>query len=45
MLIGPSHYDYDGYVIWWLHSAIPSNTLAVMNGLARKARGKYEQTR
>src|SRR6202171_5408164 len=33
MLIKPSHYDDDGYVIQWLRSAIPSNTLAVMNGL------------
>src|ERR1700736_1123095 len=34
MLIKPSHYDDDGYVIQWLRSSIPSNTLAVMNGLA-----------
>ncbi len=34
MLIKPSHYDDDGYVIQWFRSAIPSNTLAVMNGLA-----------
>jgi radical SAM superfamily enzyme YgiQ (UPF0313 family) len=34
LLIKPSHYDDDGYVIQWLRSAIPSNTLAVMNGLA-----------
>ncbi len=34
ILIKPSHYDDDGYVIQWLRSAIPSNTLAVMNGLA-----------
>ena len=33
-LIKPSHYDDDGYVIQWLRSAIPSNTLAVINGLA-----------
>ena len=33
-LIKPSHYDDDGYVIQWLRSAIPSNTLALMNGLA-----------
>ena len=33
-LIKPSHYDDDGYIIQWLRSAIPSNTLAVMNGLA-----------
>ena len=34
MLVKPSHYDDDGYVIQWLRSAIPSNTLAVLNGLA-----------
>jgi radical SAM superfamily enzyme YgiQ (UPF0313 family) len=33
-LIKPSHYDSDGYVIQWLRSAIPANTLAAMNGLA-----------
>ncbi|WP_342238919.1 B12-binding domain-containing radical SAM protein [Inquilinus sp. OTU3971] len=35
VLIKPSHYDDDGYVIQWLRSAIPSNTLAVLYGLAR----------
>ncbi len=34
VLIKPSHYDDDGYVIQWARSAIPSNTLAVLNGLA-----------
>src|SRR6266849_220899 len=34
VLIKPSHYDDDGYVIQWLRSAIPSNSLAVLNGLA-----------
>ncbi|MBZ5678587.1 MAG: radical SAM protein [Acidobacteriia bacterium] len=34
VLIKPSHYDDDGYVIQWLRSAIPSNTLAVLHGLA-----------
>ena len=33
-LIKPSHYDDDGYVIQWLRSAIPSNTLAALYGLA-----------
>jgi radical SAM superfamily enzyme YgiQ (UPF0313 family) len=33
-LIKPSHYDDDGYVIQWARSAIPSNTLAVLHGLA-----------
>jgi radical SAM superfamily enzyme YgiQ (UPF0313 family) len=34
VLIKPSHYDDEGYVIQWLRSGIPSNTLAVLNGLA-----------
>ena len=32
-LIKPSHYDDNGYVIQWYRSAIPSNTLAALNGL------------
>ena len=32
-LVKPSHYDDDGYVIQWLRSAIPSNSLAVIYGL------------
>ncbi len=38
ILIKPSHYDDDGYVIQWWRSAIPSNTLAVLNGLALDCR-------
>src|SRR5688500_8613543 len=34
VLIKPSHYDDDGYVIQWFRSAIPSNTLACLYGLA-----------
>ena len=34
-LLKPSHYDDDGYVIQWLRSSIPSNTLAVLYGLAQ----------
>ncbi len=34
VLIKPSHYDDDGYVIQWLRSSIPSNTLAILYGLA-----------
>jgi radical SAM superfamily enzyme YgiQ (UPF0313 family) len=33
-LIKPSHYDDNGYVIQWLRSSIPSNTLATVYGLA-----------
>ncbi len=34
VLVKPSHYDDDGYVIQWLRSAIPSNTMAAIYGLA-----------
>jgi hypothetical protein len=34
LLVKPSHYDDDGYIIQWLRSSIPSNTLAVLHGLA-----------
>ncbi|PYT00691.1 MAG: radical SAM protein [Acidobacteria bacterium] len=34
VLIKPSHYDDDGYVIQWYRSAIPSNSLACLYGLA-----------
>jgi radical SAM superfamily enzyme YgiQ (UPF0313 family) len=34
ILIRPSHYDDDGYVIQWWRSLMPSNSLAAMNGLA-----------
>jgi radical SAM superfamily enzyme YgiQ (UPF0313 family) len=33
VLIKPSHYDPDGYVIQWLRSTIPSNSLASVYGL------------
>ncbi|WP_137178171.1 radical SAM protein [Roseomonas sp. AR75] len=36
-MIKPSHYDDEGYVIQWIRSAIPSNTLAALNGLAEAA--------
>lgn len=35
VLIKPSHYDDDGYVIQWLRSSIPSNTLATLYGLTQ----------
>jgi hypothetical protein len=35
VLVKPSHYDEDGYVIQWLRSPIPSNSLASIFGLAR----------
>jgi Radical SAM superfamily len=33
VLIKPSHYDPDGYVIQWLRSMLPSNSLASVHGL------------
>ena len=38
ILIKPTHYDDNGYPIQWLRSAIPSNTLACLNGLAEDCR-------
>src|SRR5580704_19738624 len=35
-LIKPSHYDRDGYVIQWLRSTLPSNSLASVYGLMRE---------
>src|SRR5579883_3061430 len=40
VLIKPTHYDDDGYPIRWVRSAIPSNTLACLNGLAEDARAR-----
>jgi radical SAM superfamily enzyme YgiQ (UPF0313 family) len=34
-LIKPSHYDDDGYVIQWFRSALPSNSLACLYGIAK----------
>ena len=38
ILIKPSHYDADGYVIQWRRSTIPSNSLASVYGLLRRMR-------
>ena len=35
ILIKPSHYDDDGYVIQWAKSWIPSNSLACLYALAQ----------
>jgi hypothetical protein len=37
ILIKPSHYDDDGYVVQWVRAIIPSNTLAVLYSLGRDA--------
>jgi radical SAM superfamily enzyme YgiQ (UPF0313 family) len=34
ILIKPSHYDDDGYVIRWYRAVIPSNSLAALYGIA-----------
>jgi pyruvate-formate lyase-activating enzyme len=36
VLIKPSHYDPDGYVIQWLRSTLPSNSLASVYGLIKE---------
>ncbi|MEO0999951.1 MAG: radical SAM protein, partial [Pseudomonadota bacterium] len=38
--IKPTHYDDDGYPIQWVTSAIPSNTLAALHGLAVDSRDR-----
>jgi radical SAM superfamily enzyme YgiQ (UPF0313 family) len=35
VLLKPSHYDDDGYVVQWVRAFVPSNTLAVLYSLAR----------
>ena len=35
VLIKPSHYDDDGYIIQWARAFIPSNSLAVVYSIAR----------
>ncbi|NVO13198.1 MAG: radical SAM protein [Rhodoplanes sp.] len=37
VLIKPSHYDDDGYVIQWMRSSIPANSLACVYALAADA--------
>src|SRR5262245_19415001 len=37
ILIKPSHYDDDGYVVQWLRSTMPSNSLAAVYSLAKGA--------
>ena len=40
LLIKPSHYDDRGYPITWARGLVPSNSLAVMNGLAADCAGR-----
>jgi hypothetical protein len=37
VLVKPSHYADDGYVVQWVRAVIPSNTLAVLYSLGRDA--------
>jgi hypothetical protein len=37
VLIKPSHYDADGYVVQWVRSSIPANSLACLYALAQDA--------
>ena len=41
VLIKPSHYDDDGYVVQWARAIIPSNTLAVLYSLGRDAAQRW----
>jgi hypothetical protein len=41
VLVKPSHYDDDGYVIQWLRSTIPSNSLAALYGLALDCKQRH----
>jgi hypothetical protein len=41
VLIKPSHYDDDGYVLQWWRSFIPSNSLAAVYGLVADTRDRY----
>jgi hypothetical protein len=40
IMIKPAHYDDKGYPIQWLRSAISSNTLACLNGIAEDCRNR-----
>jgi radical SAM superfamily enzyme YgiQ (UPF0313 family) len=41
ILLKPSHYDDEGYVIQWLRSTIPSNSLAALYGLALDCKQRH----
>jgi Radical SAM superfamily len=41
VLIKPSHYDDDGYIIQWLRSSIPANSLACVYTLAADAARRH----
>jgi hypothetical protein len=39
VMVKPSHYDDEGYVIQWFRSPIPANSLACLYGIAQSLRG------
>src|SRR5918912_1458762 len=41
VLIKPSHYDDDGYVIRWWRATIPSNSLAALYGIAADCAARH----
>src|SRR5262245_617949 len=41
VLVKPSHYDENGYVIQWMRSPIPSNSLASLYGLAKDSAERH----
>jgi hypothetical protein len=41
ILVKPSHYDADGYVIQWWRSLVPSNSLASMYGLITECAAEH----
>ena len=41
VLVKPSHYDESGYVIQWMRSPIPSNSLASLYGLAKDCAERF----
>jgi radical SAM superfamily enzyme YgiQ (UPF0313 family) len=41
VLVKPSHYDDNGYIIQWLRSPIPSNSLASLYGLAKDSAERH----
>ena len=44
VLIKPSHYDDDGYVIRWWRAMTPSNSLAAVYGIVRASKGFIDVT-
>jgi len=41
VLVKPSHYDDDGYVIQWMRASMPSNTLSALYGLATDCAARH----